>query len=132
MAFIGPGTAEQLIERIRTSVIGDNAVMDGPFGPRRLVYADYTASGRSLTFVEDFIRERVLPLYANTHTEASATGLHTTALREDARRIIHGAVNGGPDDVVLFCGSGSTGAIDKLIRVLDLPTRDPPVVFVGP
>ena len=58
----------------------------------------------------------VLPLYANTHTEASATGLHTTALREDARGIIHAAVNGGADDVVVFCGSGATGAIDKLVR----------------
>jgi selenocysteine lyase/cysteine desulfurase len=132
MAFIGPGTPEQLIERIRASVIGDDAVVDGPFGPRRLVYADYTASGRALTFIEDFIRDRVLPLYANTHTEASATGLHTTALREDARHIIHCAVNGGPDDVVLFCGSGATGAIDKLIRMLELSERDRPVVFVGP
>jgi selenocysteine lyase/cysteine desulfurase len=129
-----PGTvpAEQLIERIRRSVIGDDTVLEGPFGPRRLVYADYTASGRSLTFVEDLIRERVLPLYANTHTEASATGLHTTALREDARRIIHRAVNGGPDDLVLFCGSGATGAIDKLIRLLALDPRDRAVVFVGP
>jgi hypothetical protein len=123
---------EQLIERIRSSVIGDDAVLDGPFGPRRLVYADYTASGRALSFVEDFIRERVLPMYANTHTEASATGLHMTALREDARRIIHRAVNGGDDDVVVFCGSGATGAIDKLIRVLPLDLRDRPVVFVGP
>ena len=78
--------APQLIERIRDSVIGDDVVLDGPFGPRRLVYADYTASGRALSFIEDYIRDRVLPLYANTHTEASATGLHTTALREDARR----------------------------------------------
>ena len=121
-----------LIERIRESVIGDNAVLEGPFGPRRLVYADYTASGRALTFVEDFIRERVLPLYANTHTEASATGLHTTALREHARRIIHRAVHGGEDDVVLFTGSGSTGAIDKLIRLLALDPRDRPVVLIGP
>ena len=103
------GVSAALIERIRDSVIGDDAVLDGPFGPRRLVYADYTASGRALSFVEDYIRDRVLPLYANTHTEASATGLHTTALREDARGIIHGAVNGGEDDVVVFCGAGDDG-----------------------
>jgi selenocysteine lyase/cysteine desulfurase len=72
------------IARIRDAVIGDDAVLEGPFGPRRLVYADYTASGRGLSFIEDYIRQRVLPLYANTHTEASATGLPTTALREDA------------------------------------------------
>ncbi|HEY7604602.1 MAG TPA: aminotransferase class V-fold PLP-dependent enzyme [Gaiellaceae bacterium] len=122
-----------LIQRIREAVIGDDAVLEGPFGPRRLVYADYTASGRALSFVEDYIRQCVLPFYGNTHTEASATGLHTTALREDARRVIHQAVNGTEDDVVLFCGSGSTAAIDTFIRVLELdrhPLR--PVVFVGP
>src|SRR3954447_2800002 len=126
--------SQPLIERIRRSVIGDDAVIEGPFGPRRLVYADATASGRSLSFIEDAIRSRVLPLYANTHTEASATGRHTTALREDARRVIHRAVNGTVDDVVVFCGSGATGAIDKLVRLLDLnrPGAERPVVFIGP
>ena len=123
---------EHELARIRSAVIGDDVVLDGPFGPRRLVYADDTASGRSLGFIEDAIRERVLPLYANTHTEASATGRQTTLLREDARGVIHRAVGGGVEDVVVFCGSGATGAIDRLVRMLRLEAASEPVVFVGP
>ena len=82
-----------------------------PFGKRRLIYSDYTASGRALSFVEDYMRCAVLPLYANTHTEASATGLQTTVLREEARTIVARSVNAPPDEyVTLFVGTGSTQA----------------------
>ena len=137
-----------LVERIRRGIIGEGELMDGPFGPRRVTYADYTASGRSLDFIEDFIRDQVLPRYANTHTESSGTGLATTRLREDARRIIRDAVGGTADDLVIFCGSGATAAVNKLIGILELripaglderyrlteriPAAERPVVFVGP
>jgi len=138
----------RLIETIRDAIIGDDQAIDGPYGLRRVTYADYTASGRSLSFVEDFIRTQVMPLYANTHTETSGTGRQTTSFREEARAIIKQAVGAGPDDVVIFCGSGATGAINKLIDVLNLrlpadlderfalsshvPADQRPVVFIGP
>jgi hypothetical protein len=81
---------------------------------------------RSLDFVEDFIRRAVLPRYANTHTESSGTGWQTTRLREDARRLIHQAVGGDERALVIFCGSGATAAVDKLVGLLGVAAGTPP------
>ena len=137
-----------LIETIRRSVIGARELAPGPFGPRPVVYADYTASGRAVDFIEDYIRETVLPLYANTHTESSGTGLQTTRFREEARSIIRDAVGGSDDHAVVFTGSGCTAAIAKMVGILGIaipsvledryhlsgaiPAHERPVVFIGP
>ena len=101
-----------------------------------------------LSFIEDYLRDAVLPLYANTHTESSGTGLQTTRFREEARRIIRDAVGGTDEHAVIFCGSGMTAAINKLVDVLNLripadlddryalrshiPLDERPLVFIGP
>jgi selenocysteine lyase/cysteine desulfurase len=99
-------------------------------------------------FIEDLIRDEVLPHYANTHTESTGTGRQTTRLREDARATIHRAVHGTDETVVIFTGTGSTGAINKIVGILGLrlpadldreyalstliPRAQRPVVFIGP
>ena len=70
--------AAALVDRIRAGIIGEGEVLDGPYGPRRITYADYTASDRPLDFIEDITREQMLPRYANTRTESSGTGLATS------------------------------------------------------
>ncbi|HBN15901.1 MAG TPA: aminotransferase [Pseudohongiella sp.] len=139
---------DSLIEKIRSDIIGCDGAMTTVFGPKPMVYADYTASGRSLKFIEELIQQQVLPCYANTHTETTLTGANTTAWRESARQAIRQAVNGTEDDKVIFCGSGATAAINKLVEVLNLrlPTdpvkrrqvleltapEERPIVLIGP
>ncbi|KKB13305.1 hypothetical protein VE25_02275 [Devosia geojensis] len=135
MQFIPP-RSQHLIRRVRDALVGDKAAIRGPFGARRLVYADYTASGRALDFIETSVARQVLPTYANTHTETSYTGLQTTRLREGARAAIRRAVGADERHAVIFCGSGATAAVNKLASVLGLCHRGSEaldtVVFVGP
>jgi len=140
--------SERLAAKLRADIIGEGAVIESPFGPRRLVYADHAASGRALDCVERHIREQVLPFYANTHTDSSFTGARTGRLREEARGLIRDIAEAGPQYAVIFCGSGSTAAIEKMLAILNLrlpteldhryglvdhvPLGERPVVFVGP
>ncbi|GJM87800.1 hypothetical protein PR202_ga03793 [Eleusine coracana subsp. coracana] len=83
-----------------------------------LTYADQTASGRSLRYIEDYLVKDVLPFYGNTHTEDSHVGSKTTRLVHKAARYIKRCMGAGPNDVLIFCGSGTTAAIKRLQEVI--------------
>jgi selenocysteine lyase/cysteine desulfurase len=132
-------------EWIRANLIGAGSSLQTPFGTRRLTYADYIASGRALEFVEQTLQNSVLPFYANTHTEDSFTGAHTTHLAHEAGEYIKAQL-GAPEYKIIFCGSGSTAAIKRIQDILGLSVpsslksrllevmrpSERPVVFVGP
>jgi selenocysteine lyase/cysteine desulfurase len=104
-------------EFLRRQIVGIDSAFDTPFGRRPMVYCDYTASGRCLIFVERYL-QTLQRSYANTHTEDDVTGRSMSRLLHEAEGLITRAVNAGPGGRIVACGTGATGAIDKLQQIL--------------
>ncbi len=133
---------ERYFEPFRAETIGHEQVFRSPYGERRIVYADWVASGRLYRPIERRLLEGLGPFVGNTHSEASETGRAMTLAYREARRILKEHVHSGPDDILLTTGSGMTGAINKFQRILGLKApeglrrfvrleeRERPVVFV--
>lgn len=100
--------------------IGHGMEIETPAGRRRLLYADHIASGRALGRIETAVLRDVLPYYANSHTRASFCGAAMTAARTHARAFIARQMNAGPDHAVIFCGSGATAGINRLVHLFGL------------
>jgi selenocysteine lyase/cysteine desulfurase len=105
------------LDWLRKDVIGRNMPIRTPYGTRPLVYADFTASGRGLRSIENYI-QLILQYYANTHTEDDHTGRTMTALLHEAEREIKRMVNAGPKGRIIFTESGTTGGITRLQQIL--------------
>jgi selenocysteine lyase/cysteine desulfurase len=135
------------LDYIRCQIIGNNLGFDTPFGERNILYADYTASGRAVKFIEDKL-QNILCSYANTHTEDDYSGKYLTQLFHDALKTIKKLVNAGETGKIISVGSGSTGALQKLQEIIGIYVppvtkerifhsikktgTDRPVVFIGP
>lgn len=117
--------SDPVLHWLRQGIVGRSAVIRTPLGVMPKRYFDYTASGLPFAPIEDLVRDRVLPWMANTHTDQSATGGYMTELYEHAHEAAGKHVNADADDVVVFCGSGATGAINKLVRVIGLLVPEP-------
>jgi selenocysteine lyase/cysteine desulfurase len=112
--------AQKLIKELawlRQEIIGRDMLFETPYGKKPLVYADYTASGRGLQFVENYLSE-ILQYYANTHTEDDFTGKTMTKLLHKAEKIIKNCVNAGEKGKIIFTESGTTGGITRLQQIL--------------
>jgi selenocysteine lyase/cysteine desulfurase len=105
---------------LRENVIGHQSVFESPYGEKEIVYADWTASGRAYQPIEECIQKDIMPFVGNTHTEATVTGTLMSKAYEAAKVIIKEHVHASEDDVLIFCGSGMTSAVNKLQRILGL------------
>jgi selenocysteine lyase/cysteine desulfurase len=112
-------TLEGFFAAFKKNIIGDRQYFDSPFGKSPIIYADWTASGRAYRPIEESMQKEVMPFVANTHTDSTITGSLMSRAYEEARFIVKSHVNANQDDdALLFCGSGMTGAVNKLQRIL--------------
>ncbi|KAK3023161.1 hypothetical protein RJ639_043589 [Escallonia herrerae] len=137
---------EKRLSWLRSQVIGRNVEFETPFGKRKLTYADHTASGRCLRYIENYIIKNVLPSYGNSHTSDSYVGQRTTTLVHEATQYLKKCLGGGENDALILCGTGTTAAIKRLQEVMGiaipstlrdrvlkcLSNEEKWVVFVGP
>ncbi|MEP7110295.1 MAG: aminotransferase class V-fold PLP-dependent enzyme [Ferruginibacter sp.] len=111
---------ENFFSAFQKNVIGHQQSFESPFGEKEIIYADWTASGRVYRPIEEFLQKEIMPFLGNTHTETTITGTLMSKAYEEARIIVKAHVHANSDDVLVFCGSGMTGAINKLQRILGL------------
>ena len=104
----------------RKNIIGHRQIFESPFGKKEIIYADWTASGRAYQPIEECIQKEIMPFLGNTHTETTITGTLMSKAYEEAKGIVKKHVNANNDDVLIFCGTGMTGAVNKLQRILGL------------
>lgn len=134
---------EHYFEKFREHIIGKDQHFDGPFGRKKIIYADWIASGRLYEPVERRMLENFAPFVANTHTETTITGSSMTYAYHEAKRIIKKHVQAWDSDVLISSNSGMTGVVNKFQRILglkvhekfrsrvELPEEETPVVFVS-
>ncbi|WP_268846898.1 aminotransferase class V-fold PLP-dependent enzyme [Flavobacterium aestivum] len=134
---------EQYFQQFRKNIIGIDQTFESPFGLQKIIYTDWTASGRLYRPIEEKLMNEFGPFVANTHTETTVSGTAMTKSYHHARHIIKHHVNANSDDVLITDGTGMTGVVNKFQRILGLkipenlkefiniPADKKPIVFIS-
>jgi selenocysteine lyase/cysteine desulfurase len=127
----------------RKDIIGVDQAFTSPYGAQKIIYTDWTASGRLYRPIEEKLMNEFGPFVANTHTETTVTGTAMTLAYHEARHIIKHHVNANSDDILITDGTGMTGVVNKFQRILGLripenlkefaaiPEEIKPIVFIS-
>jgi len=134
---------ETYFQDFRQNIVGINQEFISPFGKKRIIYTDWTASGRLYRPIEEKLLNEFGPFVANTHTETTVSGTAMTKAYHHARHIIKRHANANHDDVLITDGTGMTGVVNKFQRILGLkipenlkscttvPAEKKPIVFIS-
>ena len=68
-AFKSESTLEIYFKKFRDQIVGKDQEFKTPFGNKKIIYADWTASGRMYSPIEDRLNQHIYPYVANTHTD---------------------------------------------------------------
>jgi selenocysteine lyase/cysteine desulfurase len=134
---------ELYFNEFRNDIIGVDQTFNSPYGHQKIIYTDWTASGRLYRPIEEKLMNQFGPFVANTHTETTVTGTAMTLAYHEARHIIKHHVNANSDDILITDGTGMTGVVNKFQRILGLripenlkefatiPEALKPIVFIS-
>jgi selenocysteine lyase/cysteine desulfurase len=140
--FLAMTKLESYFDSFRKEITGIDQHFVSPYGEKKIIYADWIASGRLYNPIEKQITETFGSFVGNTHSETSETGALMTHSYHQAQQIIKAHVNAGPNDIIITAGSGMTAVINKFQRMLGLKycgkvnhtgclaERERPVVFI--
>ena len=127
---------QSYFDSFRKNIIGINETFTDAYGSKKVIYADWIASGRLYGPMEEALLEKLGPFISNPHSYSSYTGQQVTHAYAEARRIIRRHVNAGDDDVLVTTGSGMTGALMRFLEIIGIKTKgkytpdERPVVFI--